>query len=123
MVQIICSGTLWAQKVGELGYQYPVLNEDDFKIFLKQFDNPDIERDTFLNENNITEEQYEAMVFKITMNLAADLLGKSDVLAEEFGSSIVFNKDETDIFARYQDRILTAVEDNVMDMKERLGVN
>jgi hypothetical protein len=118
MVQIFCGTSLWAQSVGEMGYQYPILQEEDFKMYLRQFDTPDMEPHIFIKQNNITMEHYEAVLLKISSNLMSGLYGasESDVVAL-LGPSVIFNQEENDIFARYKDRIISAVAEHI-DLEE-----
>jgi hypothetical protein len=113
MIQIFCSPTLLAQKIGELGYQYPILQEEDFKVFLEVFEMPeDVEYATFLKAKNMTEEHFEAAISKITINVVSELLGASeDDMIRELGPSAIFNKEEKHIYAKYKDRLLTTLHD------------
>lgn len=90
--------------------EYPKLKEADFQLFLKFFDS-NMDPTTFSKDSPVSEEYLDAISLKILNNYSIKVLGAEENKAVEmFGPSILFNEEEGDLFAKYQDRIIDSVE-------------
>ena len=97
-----------AAKPGDPGYNYPVLKEKDFAMFLDLVDlyAADGSVEDFLDEHGITHEYLMAVYVKISKNITAKLNASSDEIAGQYGKSIIFNSSEDQLYAKYEDRII-----------------
>jgi hypothetical protein len=111
VAQGIFSGALQAQPGEDPNYQYPVLQDKDFQMFLNLISYIEQDKDpaTFYQQNNVTEEYAQAVVMKISINTMAILMGEQESLQEEFGESIIFSASEESLYKKYEDRIMGAL--------------
>lgn len=116
MAQSFFPAPISAQEPGGKDYKWPILKERDFQLFMKQFESPDSDPDEFFKQENITREYYEAISKKIAYNVILEASGEDKEavkeLASELGESVVFNRQEKAIYAKYKQRILKNMEDN-----------
>jgi hypothetical protein len=97
-------------KIGDPGYEFPDLDDDDFQLFVSMIDymekNPKVEdMSGFASANGVSQERMEVVFAKITMNTIGKMTGDMSAVAKEYGSSIVFSPAEKSLYDKYEDKI------------------
>jgi hypothetical protein len=114
LAQAVFTSSLNAAEPGDPGYQFPVLQEKDFELFLDlvkfQLESPEEDAQSFSRKHNVTEGYVQAVVLKITMNRMAEMSNDFEWLTEEYGATIVFTPAEETIFLKYEDQIVEGLE-------------
>jgi hypothetical protein len=108
--QIAFPNTLKAQIGEDPNYEFPILQEKDFQLFIKMIplmgSENESDFESFIKENNIDEDFIQVLVIKITMNTMAQIIGSTEDLAKEFGQSILFTSSERVLYEKYEDQIV-----------------
>jgi hypothetical protein len=101
-----------AQIADEPNYEYRVLEEKDFNLFINFAAHVAAEKDPelFYSENKVTEEYTQDVVMKISLNQIAKSIGSTNDLEQEFGKSAVFTASESALYDKYQPQIITALK-------------
>jgi hypothetical protein len=107
---IMGSASLEAQPGKDPNYKYPKLSDKDFKLFFKFVDNVTADKDPmeFLKANKVTDEYLQAVMLKITINTMGIAADSMDEVKERYGQSIVFNRSESALYKKYEQRIMEA---------------
>jgi hypothetical protein len=89
------------------GYNYPVLQENDFLLFLTALKAPGLNAKAFSKKHKTTEEHITSVIVKITANTLAKVEGVSDdELIKDFNQTILFNESESSLYKKYEEDIL-----------------
>jgi hypothetical protein len=96
-------------------YQFPVLSDSDFQVFLVVGENPGNVPRSYLDQNNVTEERLAGLLAKILANSAIKRGADPASIVKLYGDSVIFNPSEDALYEKYKDRI-----NKVMEMLERL---
>jgi hypothetical protein len=107
-------------ELGDDGFVYPVLEEEDFQIFVRRMASVKAggSEDAFDKENNVDAERAEAAAVKIIMNAQAIMSGSAGQIAEEFGPSILFNDSEKTLYAKYESQI----QQSIVSVSNKIGI-
>ncbi|MDR2199126.1 MAG: hypothetical protein LBR53_06710 [Deltaproteobacteria bacterium] len=110
---VLFTGSALAQPGEDPDYQYPTLTEGDFQFFIKFMNfletHDESEVHTLYKENNLTEEQAQLVVLKISVNTLGKLMDNTDEIVKEFGPSVLFSPAEEALYAKYETRLSDAI--------------
>jgi hypothetical protein len=121
----VFSSSATAQPGEDPNYQYPILEEKDFTLYINLLAHIEQKKDptVFFKQNNVTEEYVQAVVMKISMNAMAKLMEKTGELEQEFGKSIIFTSSEDAIYQKYEEQILTGLVQLSLSDEEKADDN
>ncbi|MDR2457676.1 MAG: hypothetical protein LBD41_04270 [Clostridiales Family XIII bacterium] len=106
------SPSLEAQPGEDPNYEYPVLTDKDFQLYLDLLDCVLNNKDEYeyLRKNNITEEYASAVIVKIFANYLGQSKNMMQDIVSTYGKNIVFNGSEAALYDNYQSEIQTVFD-------------
>jgi hypothetical protein len=97
---------------GTPNYKYPVLQEGDFLLYIDVLKAIEENKDPspLIESSNITEEHFQALLMKISLNTAARTTNEVASLETELGKSVLFTPEEESLYKRYENELVTRLD-------------